>query len=115
MSEEHVTQEIMNSRGYAYCKDHDIYFPNSKQCCPACQVAIVESYLERLINVREHYQKVMEAWPQESFKITQDMASGQPGASNETTSEAPLPTGEDTTKEDKSDSPDHRTDIFKEQ
>ncbi len=77
--------------GYTYCKDHDIYYPDSKQCCPACQIQIVESYLDRLVQVRDHYHKVGEGWGKpEGFRVTQEMATGQPGQN-------------------------HRTDIFKDQ
>jgi len=91
---------------YFYCKDHDIYYPNTKQCCPACQMKIVESYLDRLIEVRDHYHKVGEGWEQPSFRVTQDMAD-QPGGTGHVTS-----LGADKTTADKDD---HRTDIFKDQ
>jgi len=89
--EDTMTEDIKILEGYFHCSDHNIYFPNTKQCCPACQVAIVESYLDRLIQVRDHYHKIGEEWKNpEGFHITQDMAT-QPGGTN------------------------HRTDIFKDQ
>jgi len=67
-------QKIMQEMGYEYCKDHDTYFPDKHPYCPACQVATVEAYLDKLVGVRDHYRKIRDDWAPPNFKITQKMA-----------------------------------------